>query len=340
MPRRGSIGLLLAALSLPDLASAQSVPGSRQADRHNPFSDRYIDMLPRGLERRGGAPSGSSGSSGGGAVINFGGYYPGWYGGWGYSGYPYDPYGYPGYFPPYYLDPGYGQPLGPYVLPPATLPAETLYGPQRQWQFLGVPQTQPSRTVIIAPPSADGLADRARVQPTNAEARARAGRFLDAGDEQFGNQRYYESLQRYKQAAQAAFDLADCYFRQGQAMIALGKYDQAAKAFRRGLELDPAWPRSGFRLDGLYGQNHAAQEAHLDALAKAAEDSPRDSDLLFLVGVQLYFGGQPDRSQQFFLRAATLAGPQSQHIDGFLQRLAERQLGALSRQAKQRGSGL
>lgn len=318
------LGSLAAALLLPEFVSAQSVPGARQADRHNPFSDRYIDMMPGGLQRRGGS-SGAPGSSAGGAVINWGGYYPGWYGGWGYPGYPNYGYGYPGYYPPYYLDPGYGQPLGPYVLPPVTLPAETLYGPQRQWEFLGAPQQRPSRTVIVAPPAAAGrLADRARVQPTNADAQARAGRFLDTGDEQFRNQRYYESLQRYKQAAQAAFDVADSYFRQGQALVALGKYDQAAKAFQRGLDLDPAWPRSGFRFDVLYGQNRAAQEAHLDALAKEAEDNPRSSDLLFLVGIQLYFGGQPERSQQFFERAATLAGPHAQHIDGFLRRLAER----------------
>jgi hypothetical protein len=299
-------------------AFGQSVPGARQADRHNPFSDRYIDMQPRGLERRGGGSSGPTGPSSGGVVLNFGGYYPGWYG-WGY---PYDGYG---YYPPYYLDPGYGPPLGPYNLPPLALPAETIYGPQRQWQFLGVPQRQPSRTVIIAPPAAaDGLADRAQLQPTNAEARARADRFLKAGDEQFADQRYYESLQRYKQAAQAAFDVAECYFRQGQAWVALGKYDQAAKMFQRGLQLDPSWPQTGFRLDALYGPNRAAQESHLDALAKAAEDNPRNSDFLFLVGIQLYFGGQPQRSEQFFERAATLAGPQTEHLDGFLKRLHER----------------
>jgi len=321
---RWCVAILAAALMLPELVSAQAVPGARQADRHNPFSDRYIDMMPGGLQRRGGASSsGSSGSSSGGVVI--GGYYPPWYGGWGYPGDPYYGYGYPGYFPPYYLDPGYGDPLGPYVLPPVTLPAETLYGPQRQWQFLGAPQQQPPRTVIVAPPAAaDGLADRARVQPTNGEVRARAGRFLDAGDQQFRDQRYYESLQRYKQAAQAAFDMPDSYFRQGQALVALGKYDQAAKAFRRGLDLDPTWPQSGFRLEALYGQNRAAQGAHLDALAKAAEDNPRSADLLFLVGIQLYFGGQLERSQQFFERAAALAGPQAQHLDGFLKRLEER----------------
>src|SRR5689334_6367090 len=122
---------------LPTSASAQSVPGARQADRHNPLSDRYVDMMPHVLARRQGSgrSAGNSGGSGGGAVFNFGGYYPfpGYYGGYGYPGYGY---GYvPGYFPPYYLDPGYGTPLGPYVLPPVTLPAETMYGPQRQLQF-------------------------------------------------------------------------------------------------------------------------------------------------------------------------------------------------------------
>ena len=69
---------------------------------------------------------------------------------------------------------------------------------------------------------------------------------------------------------------------------------------KRGLKLDPAWPKSNFDLDQLFGGNAAAKNAHLDALAAAVADKPADPDRLFVLGVFLHFDGQADRAATIF----------------------------------------
>jgi Tfp pilus assembly protein PilF len=111
--------------------------------------------------------------------------------------------------------------------------------------------------------------------------------------------------------------MAEACFHEAFALMALGRYSQAAKMLKRGLALDPTWPKSGFKLSDLYGENRLAKNAHVDALAKAANLDPLDGDLLFVVGVWLYFDGQLQRAAPFFQRAAQLAdGP---HIEAFRQ---------------------
>ena len=116
----------------------------------------------------------------------------------------------------------------------------------------------------------------------------------------------------------AAPQLADGYFRQGYALAAMGRYDLAARAIKRGLGLDPTWPRSDFNNHELYGDNRLAKTAQLDAMAKAAEEKPHDADLLFLLGVLLHFDGQPDRAATFFKRAGQLAGGDDAHLRAFM----------------------
>ncbi len=101
----------------------------------------------------------------------------------------------------------------------------------------------------------------------------------------------------------------------------MGRYENAARNFKRGIGLAPNWVTAGFRLDQLYGVNALAKAAHLEALAQEALKGP-SSDLLFLLGLMLYCDGQADRAMPFFLRAKELAGGDDAHLDGFLRKLA------------------
>jgi tetratricopeptide (TPR) repeat protein len=131
---------------------------------------------------------------------------------------------------------------------------------------------------------------------------------IGLGDIQFANQKYRDAFLQYAKASKSAPGLAEADFRQGIALIALGRYEPAAKAIKRGLDRNPKWPASGFTLGDLYGSNHADKRAHMEKLAKATE-TPRDNaDLLFLAGVCLHFDGSPDRAAAFFNRAARFAG--------------------------------
>ena len=235
-------------------------------------------------------------------------------------------YGYPPWdswcppYPPYW-----------YYPPPMFVPAEALYGPQAVKRFLGVQDSNPApRTTITWPGPAmvAPLPGQAPLEPkkppeavpraANAETRALARRFIGFGDQHFTNEKYGEAYQRYRKAAEVMPELAEAYFRQGFALIGAGRYDLAAKVIKRGLALDPGWPKSGFRLNELYGGNQGAKAAHLEALAAAAEKSPDNADLLFLLGVCLFFDGARDRAAPFFERAVQLAGP-GEHLLGFLE---------------------
>jgi len=249
-------------------------------------------------------------------------YSPAWYGGY------HVPHAYPYWYPPPYY--------GPYVLPPVVIPADTLYGPRPIQQLMGVEQwfapraaaAAAPRVVVPAPaapaepaaprPPAARDAPPAAKPPHNEATVNLAWRFIGFGDAHFAAQRYVDANDRYRKATQTAPQLAAGHFRQSFALAALGRYDLAVAAVKRGLELDPAWPQSDFRLAELYDGNQMAKTAHLDQLAKAAEDKPLEADLLFLVGVHLWFDGQQARAKPFFRRAAQLAAADRPHIEAFL----------------------
>ena len=227
--------------------------------------------------------------------------------GYGYD-YGYDPYRSEVYSP---YRSYYGRPY----LPPIYLPAETIYGPQAVKRFLGwgnENRPQADAGALIA-----GRADRAvvgdqdpprqpKVRDGNQQAIASARKYLDYGDTHFSTGRYRDAYMRYRKASVEAPQLAEGHFRQGWALMGMNRPDLAAKAIRRGLELDPGWPQSNFRIDKLYGANQAAKKAHFDAMAKAAKENPKDADPWFVLGVHLHFDGQPDRAARFFDHARQL----------------------------------
>jgi tetratricopeptide (TPR) repeat protein len=149
------------------------------------------------------------------------------------------------------------------------------------------------------------------------DAKLRAARFISTGDSEFSEQQYHAAAQRYREAAVAAPDVADAFFRQGFAYIASNRFDLAAKSFRRGLELDPLWVNSSFRLDDIYGRNQLAKGSHVEGLARAAL-TDRSADNLFLVGLLLHFDGQAERAKKFFTHAEKRTAGDDAHIQAFL----------------------
>jgi len=206
-------------------------------------------------------------------------------------------------------------------LPPLYVPAESIYGPEAVKRFMGGDRSSAPRASAYRPsPARDVPAEEkkpAAQRGTNAESIARARRFIGLGDKMFGERKYADSYERYRMASQAAPGLADAYFRQGLALVASGRYESAAKALKRGLDLDANWPRSDFRLNSLYGGNGADKTAHLDMLATAAGKNPQDADLLFLTGICLHFDGQAERAGPFFRRAAQLGGVDAKYLKAF-----------------------
>ncbi len=168
------------------------------------------------------------------------------------------------------------------------------------------------RAPVAAIPPRPGLADAGQ------KAAMSAWKYVGFGDALFADRKYSDAYIRYRKAARAAPEVADIYFRQGYALLAMGHYDLAAKALKRGLEINPAWALSDFDPDEFYGGDVAAKASHLAALSQAETKDPRNPDLLFLLGVLLHFDGQAGKAIPYFERAAQLNVGNDDHIEAFL----------------------
>jgi tetratricopeptide (TPR) repeat protein len=291
-----------------DLASGYSPYG------YSPYGSSQYGYSPYGY-----SPYGSS--SYGYSPYSYGNYSP--YGYPSVSPYGYNPYGRGAYWPNY----AYSAPV--------FMPAGMLFGTGPIMQQMGIadwftdpPPRVAARPVVQPARQADNgdLADDAgpfrqkpRAAPPVPAGRAAdlAGKYIGFGDTHFRNQKYSEAYERYRRAGQTAPQVADAWFRQGFALAAMGRYETAAKAIKRGLDVDPDWAQSEFHLSDLYGNDEMAKKAHLDAMAKAAQEDGHNGDLLFLLGVHLFFDGQADKAATFFQRASQIGGNDAA-LKGFL----------------------
>ena len=127
-------------------------------------------------------------------------------------------------------------------------------------------------------------------------------------------QKYNSALERYRDAATTAPDLAESYFRQAFALLGSSQYESAKKALDRGLRVRPNWPDANFELATLYGpKGHLAKTSHRESLATAIEQNPQSADLHLLMGVMLFCDGERERSQLFFDQAIEL-GANAEHL--------------------------
>ncbi|HWB07779.1 MAG TPA: hypothetical protein VG826_00945 [Pirellulales bacterium] len=170
-----------------------------------------------------------------------------------------------------------------------------------------------------------------KLRVANAPSLARGRQFLEYGDARFRRQEFSEAFQRYRKAAEAAPNLADAYFRQALAQAALGRFRPAVNSIKRGMAIAPNWPSGEFRLGQLYGDSLAAKQTHFEQLALAAEKEPENSELLFLLGVEILLDGQPARAGTFLERAGEL-GLDSELVGPFL--------AVASQQARRRMKGV
>jgi hypothetical protein len=231
----------------------------------------------------------------------------GWRGGWGY------PFG--GWNRPFFRP-------APVILPPLVIPAEQIYGPAAAARMLGVDLfgaapvapngfvnggLAPNGFVPLRPEAIAARAAREEKPAfvSNATARQRAAKFMELGDNYFAQGNYVLAYERYKSAVQSAPDLVEPYLRRGQALIAMESYDLAGDTYLHAFKMNPNWAKTNFRLDTLYGNRQHEKRDHLNTLAAAAERQPT-AELMFLVGAQLLYDGQAERSLKFFERAKEL----------------------------------
>jgi tetratricopeptide (TPR) repeat protein len=172
--------------------------------------------------------------------------------------------------------------------------------------------------VVDPPPPPRRLPVPAAQKATSPDVLRRSIRLQHIGDEYFAKQNYMQAFGNYKQALSVAPSRIEARFRMALALAATTHYGQAVDEMKRAMRAAPDWPRTGAKLDDLFGEdNNISKNAVLHKVAAWVREDIRDPDRLFLMGVLLHFDDEPDKSHTFFEAAAALA-PNPAYAQAFL----------------------
>lgn len=159
---------------------------------------------------------------------------------------------------------------------------------------------------------------------SSVQAKQRSDYFIRSGDRLFGQQRYQESLARYKDAANAASDQVEPHVRKGLAYLATNRPGYAVDSFRTALEIDSAALEQVPTLDVMLGGNGLAKSSFMEGVARSAVDNPQDPDLLFAVACVLIMDGQPEAAERYLAHVERLTGqPQEVGTGGTIPAVVE-----------------
>ena len=161
-------------------------------------------------------------------------------------------------------------------------------------------------------------------------------KYLREGSEAFAAADYETAAEAFRNAANAAPDAVGPRFAYGQALIAIGDYTYASRILRDALSREPAILNAPASLVGVY-RDAAEFQRVLKALRVAALENAGDPDLVFLLGYQQYFSGDPQAMVTFARMNETW--PDDPALKLFLPVLPERfpALGELPRSDKLSG---
>lgn len=137
-----------------------------------------------------------------------------------------------------------------------------------------------------------------------------AARQLRLARAAFAAEDYGRAADHFARASTSDPADARTYFLHAQAQFAAGQYADAVARVRDGLARDPKWPAAAFDPADLYDGRADLYALHLNALKKAVADNPGQPVLEFLLGYQLWFGGDKAEAAKLFRAAEKrLAAP-------------------------------
>ena len=148
------------------------------------------------------------------------------------------------------------------------------------------------------------------VEKVDPDPKKEAARLVKLALTAFAAGDYGRAAEHFDRASDSDPADARTYFLHAQARFAAGQYADAVARVRDGLARDPKWPASGFDPADLYAGRADRYATHLAALKKAVADNPGQPALEFLLGYQLWFGGEKAEAAKLFRAAETrLAAP-------------------------------
>ncbi|HSQ56695.1 MAG TPA: tetratricopeptide repeat protein [Gemmata sp.] len=161
------------------------------------------------------------------------------------------------------------------------------------------------RLPLLPPPRRDPLAAPRKFEDEHPDPDAvkEAMRLMKLGREAFARGAYGKASEHFERAARANPRAAAPHFLRAQAAFAAGSYAEAVDSVRAGLVLDPMWPLGLFDPKEPYGASAVHFANHLAELRKATTANPREPDLQFLLGYQLWFIGERAEASRWFAEA-------------------------------------
>jgi hypothetical protein len=147
---------------------------------------------------------------------------------------------------------------------------------------------------------------KAAAEVPEADPKKEAARLVKLGRDSFAAGDYGRAAEHFGRAAGADPADATAHFLRAQAKFAAGKFAAAVADIRAGLALHPKWPGSAFAPAALYGEHPEKFVLHLLALKKAAGEDPGEATLEFLLGYELWFGGDKPEARKHFAAAEKL----------------------------------
>ncbi|HEY1192123.1 MAG TPA: hypothetical protein VGE74_31130, partial [Gemmata sp.] len=148
--------------------------------------------------------------------------------------------------------------------------------------------------------------------PADPDPKKEAARQIALARTAFAVEDYGRAADHFASASAADAADARTYFLDAQARFAAGQFAEAVALLRDGLARDPKWPAAAFDPAELYAGRADLYAAHLAALKKAVADNPGQPVLEFLLGYQLWFGGEKAEAAKLFRAAEkrlTAPGP-------------------------------
>ena len=132
----------------------------------------------------------------------------------------------------------------------------------------------------------------AEVEPEPAAGTPVAERYLREASVSFRESDYFEAATKFRLAALAVPENAGPLFALGQALVGMGSDIYAARVIRKALLMNPDLVKEPADLVGVYASREEFDKV-FTALRERAGHTKADSDAHFLLGVQLYFSGDP-----------------------------------------------
>lgn len=130
-----------------------------------------------------------------------------------------------------------------------------------------------------------------------------ADRAIEAGDAAFRAKRYGNATEFYRLAmTREGGSQSPGHLRAAYALMAQSRYREAHHEFNQAMKTLGQDGSLSFQIDSLYTDESEKIE-HLEQLAKASWQKPRDSHLQTLIGLFLWHDGQTQRAKTFFLAA-------------------------------------